>query len=188
MVRKNEHMFEKMSLSPLAQELLVYLARSPGGEYYIRELAESLPASVGGSHAALKDLESKGLVRSRKSGRNRYYQVNEDNPSIIQFKVFMNIQELQDLLRTLEDLVLKVVLFGSCSRGDDTHDSDIDLLVMTNAQNEARKILGQARINGREVRPIVLSPHEVLELKEKDPALTEEIGKGILLMRVGDRE
>jgi hypothetical protein len=148
-VRKNEHMFGKVSLSSLAQELLLYLARSPGREYYVRELAELLHASVGGCHSALKDLESKGLVNSRMSGRNRYFQVNEGNPSFVPFKVFMNIQELGEVMASIRDRVIKVVLFGSCSRGSDTLDSDVDLLMVTLNVEEVRLMLGSTTVNGR---------------------------------------
>jgi predicted nucleotidyltransferase len=183
MVRKNEHMFEKMSMSPLAQELLLYLARSPGREYYVRELSELLNASVGGSHSALKDLESKELVTSRMSGRNRYYQVSEDNPSIAPFKVFMNIQELGQVLAPISGLVRRVVLFGSCSRGDDTLDSDVDLLMVTLEVEEVRLLLASKTVNGRVLRPIIKTPIEMIRLREEDPSFLAELGKGIVLMR-----
>ena len=183
MVRKNEHMFEKVSISPLAQELLLYLARSPGREFYVRELAELLNASVGGTHAALKDLESKDLVRSRMSGRNRYFGVNEENASLVPFKVFMNIQELGEVVASLRALVRKVVLFGSCSRGDDTLASDLDLLVVTLEVEEVRLLLGSTKVNGRVLRPIIKTPSEMIRLREEDPSFIAELGKGIVLVR-----
>lgn len=176
-------MFEKISISPLAQEALLFLARSPVQEFYVREMAGLLTASVGGCHSALRDLENKGLVTSRTSGRNRYYTVNEEDPSIPHFKIFMNILELSEVLARLDELVLKVVLFGSCSRGDDTHDSDIDLLVVTLVKDRTRKLLVRAEVNGRRVQSTIKSPHEMLELTESDPALIEEVAKGIVLLR-----
>jgi predicted nucleotidyltransferase len=184
-VRKNEHMFGKVSMSPLAQELLLYLARSPGREYYVRELAELLNASLGGSHAALKGLESRALVTSRMSGRNRYFQVNEGNASIVPFKVFMNIQELGEVVAPLRDLVRRVILFGSCSRGDDTHASDVDLLVVTLDVEEVRLLLGSTKVNGRVLRPIIKTPSEMVRLREEDPSFIAELGKGIVLIRGG---
>ena len=175
-------MFEKVSMSALAQELLLYLARSPGREYYVRELAELLHASVGGCHSALKDLESKDLVSSRMSGRNRYYQVKEGNPSFVPFKVFMNIQELGEVMASIRDLVIKVVLFGSCSRGEDTMDSDIDLLIVTLKVEEVRLLLGSGTVSGRVLRPIIKSPSEMIRLREEDPSFIAELGKGIVLI------
>jgi predicted nucleotidyltransferase len=176
-------MFGKVSISPLAQELLLYLARSPGREYYVRELAELVNASLGGSHSALKDLESKDLVTSRISGRNRYFQVNEGNASLVPFKVFMNVQELREVLAPLRGLVRKVVLFGSCSRGDDTLDSDVDLLVVTLEVEEVRLLLASTTVNGRVLRPIIRTPSEMIRLREEDPSFVAELGKGIVLVR-----
>jgi predicted nucleotidyltransferase len=176
-------MFDNMSISPLAQELLLYLARSPGQEFYLRELAELLGASVGGCHSALKDLESKDLIGSRTSGRNRYFQVNEGNPALVPFKVFMNIQELTDVVNPVRGLVRRVVLFGSCSRGEDTMTSDIDLLVVTLDVEEVRLMLGSTRVNGRVLRPIIKTPGEMIRLREEDPSFIAELGKGIVLVR-----
>ena len=176
-------MFEKVSISPLAQELLLYLARFPGDEFYLRELAEQLNASVGGCHRALEDLVSKDLVLSRTSGRNRYFQVNEDNPSIAPFKVFMNIQELGEVLKSLCGHARKVVLFGSCSRGDDRMTSDVDLLVITSEVEEVRLILSSTNVNGRVIQPIVKTSGEMMRLRDEDQPFSAEIAKGIILMR-----
>ncbi len=186
-VRKNERMFEKMSISPLAQEILLYLARSPGREFYLRELSKLLNASVGGCHAALQDLVSRDLVLSRTSGKNRYFSVNEGNPSLVPFKVFMNIQELGEVLSQVRDLVRRVVLFGSCSRGEDTMSSDVDLLVVTLEVEEVRLLLSSTTANGRVVRPIIKTPSEMIRLREEDPSFAAELAKGIVLIR-GDTD
>ncbi len=176
-------MFENISISPLAQELLLYLARSPGREFYLRELAGLLNASVGGSHAALQDLVSKDLVVSRVSGKNRYFSVNEDNPSLVPFKVFMSIQELGEALSPVRDLVRRVVLFGSCSRGEDILSSDVDLLVVTLEVEEVRLVLATTTVSGRPIRPIIKTPSEMLRLREEDPSFAAELAKGIVLVR-----
>lgn len=187
MVRKNEHMFEKVSMSPLAQELLLYLARSPGRDLYLRELCDLLNASVGGCHSALQDLESKDLVCSRTSGRNRYFRAKVENPALVPFKVFMNIQELGEVLASIRGLVRRVVLFGSCSRGDDTMESDVDILVVTLDVEEVRLILGPTTVGGRVLRPIIKTPSEMVRLREEDPGFIAELGKGIVLLR-GDTD
>jgi predicted nucleotidyltransferase len=176
-------MFGKVSISPLAQELLLFLARSPGREFYLRELAEQIGASVGGCHAALQDLISKHLVNSRTSGRNRYFSVNEGNPSLVSFKVFMNIQELGEVLSSVRDLVRRVVLFGSCSRGEDTLSSDVDLLVVTLEVEEVRLVLASTTVSGRPIRPIIKTPSEMIRLREEDPSFSAELAKGIVLVR-----
>jgi hypothetical protein len=181
MVRKIEDMFEKSNLSPLGIRLLTFLARHPSEEFYLKELAGEVRASESGCHTAIKGLLEDDLVVSRRSGRNVYIRANTDNPALAMFKVFMNIQELNGLVERLRGISGKVVLFGSCATGEDTHRSDIDLLVMTDHVEEVRRVLTGARINGRRPSPIVVTPARLLGLKDEDPALYEGIRRGIVL-------
>ncbi len=187
MARKIENIFEKSNLTPLGIRLLTFLARHPSEEFYLKELAKEVGASASGCFTALGGLLEDNLVVRRKDGVNVYWRAETDNPALVSFKVFMNIQELGGILKALKELALKVVLFGSCSRGDDTSASDIDLLVVTLRRDEIGGLLRQSTVNGRALRPIVMGPHDMVELTEKDPALSEEIAKGIVLMR-GDMD
>jgi len=42
MVQKNEHLFEKMNLTPLGIAVLSWLARNPDKEFYVREVTEAV--------------------------------------------------------------------------------------------------------------------------------------------------
>jgi DNA-binding Lrp family transcriptional regulator len=181
MVRKNEHMFEKSNLSPLGIRLLTFLARNPSREVYLRQLASEVDASPSGCFTAIKGLLEDNLVVSRRSGRNVYWRANPENPGLRSLKVFINIKELEGALKKVRDLSSKVVLFGSCATGEDTDASDIDLLVVTEDPERARRILSGARAGGRRINPMFLSPSGLLDLKETDRALYDEIRKGIVL-------
>jgi predicted nucleotidyltransferase len=175
-------MFEKVNITPLGLSLLAYLARSPGKELYVRELAKIVGGSASGSSKALDELYRSGLVEKRKAGRNVYYGINQDHPAVQHFKIFANIMDLNETIRALKENSRKIVLFGSCSTGEDTMESDIDLMVISEDLSGAREILKKARTD-RKLRPIVISPRELLMLKEKDPAFYGEINKGIILWR-----
>ena len=181
MVRKNEHMFEKSSLSPLGFRLLTFLARNPSREVYLRQLASEVGASPSGCSTVMRGLHEDNLVLSRKSGRNVYWQANTENPGLRSLKVFINIKELEGALKKVRDLSSKVVLFGSCATGEDTDASDIDLLIVTEDVPRARKILSGARAGGRRINPMFLSSSGLLDLKETDRALYDELRKGIVL-------
>ena len=99
MVRNNEHMSEKVNLSPLGITVLTHLARSPGKQYYVREIARIINGSVGGCHKVLRNLFDLGLIEKKISGRNLYYKIREKNPAISFFKIFINIQELNQNLK-----------------------------------------------------------------------------------------
>lgn len=186
MVRNNEHMFDKTNITPLGMDILLFLARSSGEEFYVRKIATTLGSSVSGTYTALEKLKEENLVTSRKSGRNVYYKENEENPSIRYFKIMMNIQELNQTVASIKEEADKIILFGSCSTGEDTMDSDIDLLVVTSEVDQTKKILRGKKINQRILKAIVVAPHQYMEMKQKDKAFYDETTKGIALWRRKD--
>jgi len=186
MIRKNENIFEKTNLTSLSIDLLKFLARNPNKEFYITELAKLADISIGGSYAALKKLYKIHLIDKRKSGRNSYYRINEKNPALKYFKIFVNIQELSPLINRIKSQCKKIVLFGSCATGDDTIESDIDLFIIADDSKAIKDNIKVKYINGRELKPIVITPHNLIELKNKDKAFYDQIDKGIVLWRSGN--
>ena len=180
MVRKSEHMFEKVNITPLGIKILLFLARNPEKEFYLREIAKKINKSVGGTHKVLRSLYSLNLINDKRSGKNLYYKINQNNPSIKSFKKFMTINELNELVNKLKDITSQIILFGSCATGDDTIDSDIDLLVLTINKDEVNKIIKRSKL-ARNIQAIVINSTDLLKIKEKDKAFYKEIKKGITL-------
>ena len=176
-------MFDKIELTPTGIKILLHLARSPSREYYLREIAETLSVSAGGCHKILGELNEMNLIKRRPSGKNIYFTINEDKPGIRHFKIFANIQELQDLVKKIQNNTIKITLFGSCATGEDTVESDIDLFIIT---GEAKELKVDKLIGERCVKPIIMAPHEVIQLKKKDKAFYNEVNKGIVLWRNED--
>jgi hypothetical protein len=174
-------MFEKSNLSPLGIKLLTFLARNPSREVYLRQLAGEVGASPSGCFTAIKGLFEDNLVTRRRSGRNVYWRANAENPGLRSFKVFISIKELEGALKRVRDLSSKVILFGSCATGEDTDSSDVDLMVVTEDAQGVRRILVGLRAGGRRINPMVFSPSGLLDLKESDRALYDELRKGIEL-------
>ena len=184
MVRKNEHMFEIMNITPLGISVLTFLSRS-GQEHFIREIGRELGSSAGGTHEVLGSLLDLGLVERRTSGRNVYYRAVNEHPAIRHFKIFTSIMELRTITSSLEDIASRVILFGSCARGEDSLESDVDLMVVTRHPAKARKAI---RVSGtdRIINAVVLKPQEIAALKRRDRAFYDEAMKGIILGGRGD--
>ena len=178
-------MFDKLNIKPLAMDILLHLSRSPGREFYLREVSRVTGGSLGGCHNSLKELRELGLVISRKSGRNLYFKVNDANPAIRHFKIFMNILELNALANSLSQISTKLVLFGSCATGDDTNDSDTDIMIVTDEPGKARELCNAFRAP-RKVQAIIFTPAQLLISRDKDPAFHAEIDKGIVLHKSQD--
>ncbi len=103
-------------------------------------------------------------------------------------------QEIYDRLKKIAERLKKnygaekVILFGSYARGEETEDSDVDLLVI--ASTNERLFERMATVleivhdlyNGLPISPIVLSSKEVEErLKLGDQFVQEMLEKGIEL-------
>jgi len=183
MVRKSEHMFEKMNITPLGLQILIFLARNPDKQFYLREIARILNKSVGGVHKTLKSLHIMGFVKENISGKNVYYRINHMNPSIKSFKIFMSINELNSLVNCLKNISEKIILFGSCVTGEDTIDSDIDLLILTVDKDSVTECIKKKKFD-RKIQAVVVNATEFIKLKEQDKAFYQEINKGITLWDV----
>lgn len=82
----------------------------------------------------------------------------------------------------------RVILFGSVARGEETPDSDIDILVVAATTEPLYQRLATARRSVRDLRyglpisPLMLTPEELQErLERRDPFITEIIATGIEL-------
>lgn len=179
-------MFDKMNLKPLATAILVHISRSPGKEFYVREVARATGGSLGGCHKALKELDGLGLVKSRISGRNLYYKVEETNPAISHFKIFANLLELKALVDILSVASSKVLLFGSCAAGTDTLESDIDIMIVTDEPNRVHALVKSVSMS-RKIQAVIFTPGQLMLSMEKDPAFHREVDKGIVLYRSDGR-
>lgn len=180
MVRKNEHTFNNMNIKPLGLQILIFLARQPDEQFYIREIAKKMDKSAGGTHKTLKSLKEMNLITENKSGKNIYYQINQMNPSISHFKIFVTIHELTPLVKKIKDTSVKIILFGSCARGEDTIESDIDLFVLTHKKENVNKTILQSTCN-RKIQAVVVNTNEFIDLKEQDKGFYQEITNGITL-------
>ncbi len=134
----------------------------------------------------MRPLSAGGLVVPRRSGRNLYYHVDPENPAIAHFKVFVNALELGPVVERLKPVASSVTLYGSCSTGRDTEKSDIDLLVLALDKGAANEAIGPRTVGGRALSALILSPHELAELRSKDRAFCDEVQKGIVLWRTED--
>jgi predicted nucleotidyltransferase len=173
-------MFEKVNITPLGMKILTFLARHPEQEFYMREIAKSINKSVGGTHKALKSLQTMAFVVEKKSGKNTYYMINVTNPSVKNFKIFMTTTELNQLITDLKNITKKIILFGSCATGDDTSESDIDLFILTQDTKKVNDYLKKKRLE-RTIQAVVVNATGLVKLREKDKAFYQEINKGIVL-------
>ena len=103
----------------------------------------------------------------------------------VRIKKLVTIMLLEPLVETLKQDASRIVLFGSCARGFDDSQSDVDLFIITHH----RKIIIEAIDDfqfprGYEmirIKPVIKTPVELIMAEDADKLFFDEIEKGITL-------
>lgn len=115
-----------------------------------------------------------------------FYRLNTGEPTVRQFKVFLNVFTLKDFVSRIRKHSRKVVLFGSVSQGTDVKESDIDIFILSGEKDMVRKEISQFnRKSERKIAPILVSPNEYAKLRREDKPLYENIDRGIIVWQAG---
>ena len=171
-----------MELTKSEQVILKHLAIHCGDTLYESEIAKNTRISAGSTNQSLKELLKKEMVTLSKKGNMNFYSLNLDNPLVRQFKVTQTIDGLNGLIGKLKPLAKRIILFGSCAEGVDTQNSDIDIAIISQEEQEVRKIIKKEEIT-REIQALIFNSNDFMALAEKDNPLYERIQKGIILWR-----
>jgi predicted nucleotidyltransferase len=121
----------------------------------------------------------------RQAGKMLFYSFNQSDPIFKPFKIFISIALLRPLIDKLRSVGSKVVLYGSCARGEDTSKSDVDLFIISEDKEEALRLLrGYKFLKGFEhlaIEPVILSPAEFLKSEKDDREFLSLVREGIVL-------
>ncbi len=169
-------------LTPKVLTVLEFFLFDPMNEYYEREVARKTNVSRASAHKILVMLASVDFLSRKERGRMQMYRLNMKDPTVKQLKIAINTFALKKLVDDLKSCSRRVVLFGSCSQGTDTKESDVDLLIVAMEKEPIRKLLSDFnRKNDRKIAPIVVDMNEFIRLKNEDKPLYENIERGIIL-------
>lgn len=176
-------MFGKMNIfSKPILKILLFLGRRYQNGYYVREIAGEVGIGLGSASEGLKNLEKMGFVIKEKRGRLSIHRANLDNPVYREMKVLFTLLEIKEVLENLRPLAGQIILFGSCATGEDTQESDIDLFIEADDKKAVGKRIDSYQVKTqRKISPVIMSPKEFIELREKDKPLYERIKSGRIL-------
>ncbi|MBM4401277.1 MAG: hypothetical protein FJ045_04930 [Crenarchaeota archaeon] len=169
-------------ITPTVMQVLEFFLENSLNEYHEREIVRRTGVSKGSAGKNLKLLTSLGFLTREEKGRLAIYRLKQNEATVKQFKVLLNVFTLKPLTDTLKDNSKRIVLFGSCAQGLDTKESDIDLLVVTDKKEAAGKVISDFnKKSQRRVAPITVNMNEYISLKRNDKPLYENIERGITL-------
>lgn len=174
---KNEFMDAACSKSGMC--LLRLFLYDPGLEAHQAEIVDASGLSRMTATKLLNIFENSGILKVSRKGDLKLYSIVAEHPIVTHLKIFLNVADISLSLKGLSRKDLEVYLFGSAARGEDTIDSDIDILIITSLGKDIIfKALGKLRYaQNREVNPIIYTPAEYSKLPVTDKAFFEGFEK-----------
>lgn len=163
-----------------SQKVLNYILKFPVKDFTEREIQKAVKISTSGTNYALRDLERAGLISRGKRGKIYFYVLNHKHPVNKQLKVLQIIIEIEPILKKLENLSSKIILFGSSSRGENTANSDIDLFIVSHNREEVENIIAKYHIK-RKIQAVIRSNLTFNDMKQTDKEFYEQVVKGIVI-------
>lgn len=134
-------------------------------ELHLREIQRRSGLNDSTLRQELKKLVRLDLVKGRRDSNRIYYRANRDHPLFPDIRNLVTkttgmVQVLREAIETQQ--VNLAFVFGSIAAGEETADSDVDLLVIGDIGFRALSELlsGCSEVIGREINPYVMTRDE----------------------------
>lgn len=126
---------------------------------YFNEIKELSKLSDSSLTNTLNKLTKNNLLSQEKTKSNTFYKIKDKKIFALKFselaiskfnKLNHNIKTpLNNFSKNLPEEIYTIILFGSASRGEETKDSDIDLLIVSNKKQDLSKNKKEAEITSK---------------------------------------
>jgi predicted nucleotidyltransferase len=165
------------------QRVLGLLFGQPQRSYYATEIIGLADVGSGAVQRELERLSRSGLVTVRAVGNQKHYQANPDSPLYaelcgIALKTTGLAEPLREALRPLESQIRAAFVYGSVAKRQESANSDIDLMVISDELSYADMFsaleLAGERL-GRRVNPTILSARELSKRLKDDNSFVSRV-------------
>ena len=151
------------------QRVLAVLFGNPGRSFYGNEVIALAGSGTGAVQRELARLEAAGLVTVTRVGKQKHFQANAAAPVFEELRgLVLKSSGLVDVLRAalapLAPQIHAAFVYGSVAKGQDTAQSDIDLMVVSDSLSYADLFAALEEATqrlGRTVNPTVYSRKEI---------------------------
>jgi len=175
------------------RSILTLLYSHPDESFYVRQILRTAGIAPGAGQRELKWLSESGIIRRTVSGHQVYYQANSGCPIYWELKnIITKTVGIADIIRAqlapIEERIDFALLFGSIVRGEESKESDIDILIvgdLTFAETAERLAPVQITL-GREINPTVFSSDEFRDKLKKGHHFLNSVLKSDLVYLIGD--
>jgi predicted nucleotidyltransferase/antitoxin (DNA-binding transcriptional repressor) of toxin-antitoxin stability system len=160
--------------SDTTRSIAAIFLQHPDEAFYQRQIARMADVALRSAQLALEHLEELGLISSERDGNRRYYRAVRSERFEALRELLARELAVADIIRrqlsALEDRIDWAFLFGSAATGEDTLESDIDLLVVGDvSDDELVEPIAQAqRELGRQIDVVSYRPDRFAEKRAQD--------------------
>lgn len=179
------------------QRVLGLLFGQPDRSFYATELIGLAGVGSGGVQRELARLAQSGLVTVRPVGNQKHYQANPEAPIYTELcgivrKTFGMAEPLRIALMPLAANIKCAFVFGSVAKRQDTANSDIDLMVISDTLGYA-DIFSALEVAstqlGRTVNPTIYSAQELAQrIAHGESFVTRVLAQPKLWLMGGDND
>ena len=176
--------------------MLSLLFGQPERSFGTVELIELAGSGRGAVQRELERLLKSGLVSATAVGTQRRYQANANTPifrelrSLIQ-KTLGIPAAVRRSLQSIEDKIALAVLYGSVAKHSDTAESDVDVLIVSDAltlEEAFAALEGAERELGRRVSPTLYTTKEFRDKRRSGQPFVTKVMKGEHIVLVGNED
>ena len=185
-------MLEHLFTSKTRIKLLELMLFNQDREFHLREISRIIKTSPRYVSIELEKLEKINLVDMHKKGNLNIYSINKECIILNELKqIFLKTEYVGELLRAeLEGKVDYALIFGSFAKGEEKENSDIDLLIIGNIDEEKllQIILKSEKKTSREVNYIHWDLKTFRDKGKTSHYLLRDIKNKKFIMLVGDEK
>ncbi|MCK5562162.1 MAG: nucleotidyltransferase domain-containing protein [Thermoplasmata archaeon] len=174
--------------------ILRLLFKYPEREFTEREIAEIINMSPNTVNLALRECRKTNIFIYKRIGKTHSYKCNSDSVLFSLFEdLFRGEQKVNDnMINLLKSRLRNIgtsILFGSFARGEESFDSDLDLLIVTEDKDKAEAKLEELTEEllirfSISLSPIILAPEE-LKAKSQKAFIKEALSEGKIIVGKG---
>ena len=160
--------------------------------HYLRELERLLDEPVGNIRRELIRWSKAGLFLRQKVGNLTYYSLNTSFPLYEELKAIVSktigIEYiLKEGLKTIESIRVAII-YGSVASGEDTGNSDIDILLIGNPDMDelVNNVQEMEKKLGREINYVLYTPEEFKRKKEAQNTFIIDVLRNSKVFIIGE--
>lgn len=160
-------------------------------ELHNREIARRVKHSEAAVRQELSKLAALDLVHVRRDGNRVYYSANRNHP--LYHEIHSMVLKTTGLVGVLADALVDhrietAFVFGSIAEGEETPDSDVDILIIggIGLMEVSRLLSGVSERLEREINPVVMSREEYTRRAGTDDHFANNVIRGARLFIKGD--